>query len=74
MISEPGLLSQLQKNGWLKAQRFAWSKIAADTKALYEEYIARKAVSDLKDARRKGMKSPKPVEPEISPTRGRNLL
>jgi glycosyltransferase involved in cell wall biosynthesis len=46
LISEPGLLSHLQQNGWSKAQRFAWSKIAADTKRLYEEFIARKAASE----------------------------
>jgi glycosyltransferase involved in cell wall biosynthesis len=43
LIREPGLLSHLQRQGWLKAQRFAWSKVAAQTKALYTEFIARKA-------------------------------
>jgi glycosyltransferase involved in cell wall biosynthesis len=46
LIREPRLLAHLQQQGWLKAQRFAWSKIAADTKLLYEEFIARKAASE----------------------------
>jgi glycosyltransferase involved in cell wall biosynthesis len=45
LIREPGLLFHLQQQGWLKAQRFAWSKIAANTKTLYEEFIARKVAS-----------------------------
>jgi glycosyltransferase involved in cell wall biosynthesis len=48
LIREPGLLSHLQQRGWMKAQRFAWSKIAADTRALYEEFVARKAASDTR--------------------------
>jgi glycosyltransferase involved in cell wall biosynthesis len=43
LIQDPGLLAHLQQNGWQTAQRFTWSKIVAETLALYEDSIARKS-------------------------------
>ncbi len=42
LLTDAKLLAHLQKQGRQSAQRFAWSKVVAETAAVYQEFIDRK--------------------------------